>query len=51
MSKILVVVYSYTGTARRLFSIETASRDAKAGGIEAPEPLSEEKKASPFEIP
>ena len=33
----------------RHFSIETASRDAKAGGIEAPEPLSEEEKASPFE--
>jgi hypothetical protein len=30
-------------------SIETASRDAEAGGIEAPELLSEVKKASPFE--
>jgi hypothetical protein len=30
-------------------SIETASRNAEAGGVEAPEPLSEEKKALPFE--
>ncbi|VTU36305.1 hypothetical protein H4CHR_03880 [Variovorax sp. PBS-H4] len=30
-------------------SIETAPRHAEAGGVEAPEPLSEEKKAFPFE--
>lgn len=30
-------------------SIETASRDAEAGGVEAPESLSEDKKALPFE--
>lgn len=30
-------------------SIETASRDAEAGGVEAPESLSEVKKALPFE--
>lgn len=30
-------------------SIETASRDAEAGGVEAPESLSEGKKALPFE--
>jgi hypothetical protein len=30
-------------------SIETASRNAEAGGVEAPGPLAEEKKASPFE--
>ena len=30
-------------------SIETASREAEAGGIEAPESLSEVKKSFPFE--
>jgi hypothetical protein len=33
---------------RQCFSIETASHNAP-GGVEAPESLSEEKKASPFE--
>ena len=34
---------------RLCLSIETASHDAVAGGVEAPESLAEEKKASPFE--
>ena len=30
-------------------SVEASMRDAQAGGIEAPEPLSQDKKATPFE--
>ena len=29
--------------------MEAALRDALAGGVEAPEPLSEDKKVTPFE--
>lgn len=36
-------------SAPQRLSIETASRNPDSGGVEAPESLSEEKKASPFE--